>query len=130
MRMPFSTMKSDLLYIGIEDPSGVRRSLLESSKDIIQFLQRFEKLKSIRAEKYAQMAKLKVIYDDIISTFPEIKNELPKIDIKELPRMEQRKAIVNDTRLQPEQPSPKRATAVDRLEAELSEIESKLKSLQ
>lgn len=128
--MPFSTMKSDLLYIGIEDPSGVRRSLLESSKDIIQFLQRFEKLKSIRAEKYAQMAKLKVIYDDIISTFPEIKNELPKIDIKELPRMEQRKAIVNDTRLQPEQPSPKRATAVDRLEAELSEIESKLKSLQ
>ncbi|MBI3034170.1 hypothetical protein HYY72_03340 [Candidatus Woesearchaeota archaeon] len=130
-------MPSDILYMGIENPNVIRKGVLESSKDLIQFLQKYEKLKAIRAEKQAQIAKLRIIYDDILSMIPEIKSELPKIDVKTLPKW--------DVRMKEELPAEeheiaepgseekkipkKRMPSVDRLEAELNDIEQKLKSI-
>ena len=36
--------KDQAYYVGIKDPIELRRSLLESSKEMLQYLQKFEKL--------------------------------------------------------------------------------------
>lgn len=127
-------MKSDVFYVGIEDHVSVRRSILETSKSIINFLQRYEKLKALRSEKRAQVSKLRAIYDDVVGMMAGIKAELPKVDVRSLPRGHEKekpvavKAAAKAIRAQAMEARPARH-AVDRLEAELSEIEQKLKTI-
>ncbi|MBI2575225.1 hypothetical protein HYV82_05060 [Candidatus Woesearchaeota archaeon] len=123
-------MKSDIFYVGIENPVSVRRGILETSKMLINFLQRYEKLKALRSEKHAQASKLRAIYDDVVGMMADIKAELPKVDVRSLPKWHEdrllapkasAKAVAKEAR-------PVRH-AVDRLEAELTEIEQKLKTI-
>ena len=48
----------DVFYVGVRDPVEVRRSLLESAREAIHFLKRYEKLKSIRQDKTQVILKL------------------------------------------------------------------------
>lgn len=126
-------MKSDIFYVGIENHVSVRRSILETSKSIINFLQRYEKLKALRSEKHAQVSKLRAIYDDVVGMMAGIKAELPRVDVRSLPRGREARPITVKTdakalHAQPREARPARH-AVDRLEAELSEIEQKLKTI-
>ncbi len=124
-------MKNDFFYIGIENPSTVRRGILEASKELIQILQRYEKLKAIRTEKYIQTAKLKAIYDEVIELLADIKTELPPMDVKVLPKLPEieRKHSMPVENV-PNIPVKKVQTGIDKLEQELNEIEEKLKSIQ
>ncbi len=124
-------MKSDVFYVGIENPVSVRRGILETSKMIIHFLQGYEKLKALRSEKRAQVSKLRAIYDDVVGMMADIKAELPKVDVRSLPKVHEKvrpidaktavKAVAKEAK-------PSRH-AVDRLEEELGEIEQKLRTI-
>ena len=129
-------MKQEVFYVGIENPSNLRRGILETSKEMLHFLQRYEKLKEIRAQKYSEIAKLKVIYEDLKASIPFAKAELPKVDIKTLPKhSESKKEEYHDkvaARVQAEQkvPSaPKKLSGIEKLEQELADIEEKLKNI-
>ncbi len=132
-------MKSDFFYVGVENPELLRRNLLEASKGMIQVLQRYEKLKAIRAEKYANAAKLKAVYDNIVNMMSEMKAELPSPDIRSLPKHDKHEEIrmarksageKEEAPVKQEKPIKKPMTGIERLEAELNEIEQKLKAIE
>ncbi|MBI2142369.1 hypothetical protein HYU15_02685 [Candidatus Woesearchaeota archaeon] len=124
-------MKSDIFYVGIENHVSVRRGILEASKELVHFLQRYEKLKALRSEKHAQASKLRAIYDDIVGMMADIKAELPKVDVRSLPKWHQSAKTIAPKTAAKAAAKPKAPVrhAVDRLEAELGEIEKKLKTI-
>ncbi|MBI2133161.1 hypothetical protein HYU11_00605 [Candidatus Woesearchaeota archaeon] len=120
-------MKDEYFYVGIEDPGVVRRSILESSKELIQALQRYERFKALRSEKYAQASRLKMLYDGIVALLSEVKADLPSMDIKGLPKSEERHFRA---KRQADEASKKVPTGIEKLEEELNDIEKKLNAIQ
>jgi hypothetical protein len=123
-------------YVGISNPIDVRRNLLETSKDIIQILKRYESLHRIKEEKRAEMNKFRSTVSEITQLMLRLKTSLPPVRIEDLPRREvtettTRKPIapmaVKRAKVSQESAAP--GSELDRLEQELGKIEDKLKSL-
>ena len=131
------------LYIGIENPEQVRRSLLEASKSVIRALQLYEGLSSLREKKFSEMEKYKELTNEIGRLIKQLKAELPKYNLRQLPKaagriMEHEEEKAERKPLEMPQPrrekqmnmQPKRKLSeVERLERELSSIEEKLSAL-
>ena len=116
-------------YVGLKEPRELRRQLLESSKGLIQLLQKYEHFKSASAEKEAQTERLKKILTDISMLVNRLKAALPK-GIPSLGRIpgqvktpKTRGKAANTTDV------PKDRKEISKLEEELREIESKLDKL-
>ena len=131
-------MRDGLLYVGVEQPNTIRKDMLEASKELIHFLQRYEKIKSIKAEKHRHIAELKIIHTDILHLMRAMLSELPPIDVKTLPKEEEKPVVHHEKKAkhaaaeeeaaQKEHPAPKKkATPIDKLESQLAAIEEKLK---
>jgi len=122
-------------YVGISNPIDVRRNLLETSKDIIQILKRYESLHRIKEEKRAEMNKFRSTVSEITQLMLRLKTSLPPVRIEDLPRREvtetTRKPVapVSVKRAKVSQESAAPGSELDRLEQELGKIEDKLKSL-
>lgn len=121
-------MNSDIFYVGIENPGAFRRSLLECSKDVIHFLQKYEKLKSIKAQKHAHLTELKLIYQDLAHLMAELRAEMPKVEPGSLPKPKA-ETPKKEEKHEETHKAPKRLTGVEKLEAELGRIEEKLRSI-
>ena len=65
--------KEEVYYVGVKDPIEIRRSLLESSREIVQYLQRSERFKGTRSEKAEELAKLKETMREINSLMRKLK---------------------------------------------------------
>ena len=118
---------NELFFVQIKEPSEVRRSILESLKEILELLQRFEKFRHIRHEKLVKIQKLRVLTRDANKLITELKSKLPQTSLKA--------AVVKEEPRQPKKPAkkketaqPKKSSELERLESELSAIEGKLKS--
>ena len=125
-----------LFFVQIKEPSEVRRNILETLKEIVEVLQRFEKFKHLRHEKLEQINKLRSQLKDANKMLGSLRLKLPQTNLRAMP--------VREAPSQPKKPhhkkgknvktaeekAPKKeATELEKLEAELSAIESKLKSL-
>ncbi len=132
-------MKEELpLYIGIEQPQEFRRSLLEASKAVIRALQRYEGISGIRERKFREIERYKNLANEIAGLLRQLKNELPKYNLRALPKGAGAGLEIMGTG-KPQQAgvgevgtklnAPKRLTEVERLERELSQIEDKLRTL-
>ncbi len=122
-------MKDESFYVGIENPVTVRTSMLEASKVLVQLLQKYESIRTIRAEKEAQASKLKVIYEDLVSMVSSLKSEFPAIDLKSLPAAGPVMRVEKKGKSEGQTVKRMPVSNIDRLEAELNEIEQKLKGL-
>lgn len=145
--------EEDVFFVGVEDPIELRRSILESSKDLLQYLQRFEKFKEVRMEKQEQLLKLSAVGEEIRKLVRKLKAELPKTRIrarlhkheeamKKKAAAEKRKKKAKVAKkakkkvkkapprpkpaVKPAAPAPKPMTDLEKLEAELGAIESRL----
>lgn len=137
--------KDEIFYVGIRDPIEIRRSLLESSKDMVHSLQRFERFKEVRKEKLEElnevrktmnvvkklMSQLKKTLPDAPSVRVELGQEKRKVELKK-----HKKATTKNSskkKVKPvevkERVSPKEMNELEKLEAELSAIEGKLSRL-
>ena len=67
----------DVFYVGIRDPIDVRRSLLESARETIHFMKRYEKLKSIRTEKIQMLLKLDTEVKELRALLSKLKKMFP-----------------------------------------------------
>jgi uncharacterized coiled-coil DUF342 family protein len=133
--------RKEAFYVGLAEPVAVRRNLLETSKALIQLLQKFEKLKDVRSEKHKAVSKLHELFKEISAELIEIKHDLPHYRISELPKKKEgrpkivlpKKAKIipkkQAKKVAPAMPKPKRASELDKLERELSSIEAKLKGI-
>ena len=127
--------REDILFVEVNEPEEVRRCVLESLKDIVESLQRFEKFKDIREDKIENINKLGQIVKETGKLVSDLKNSLPgakiraiKLSRHELP--EKKKPAARKNTAVAEEKKEKPLTELQKLESELSEIESKLNSLR
>jgi len=146
--------KEEVFFVGIKDPIELRRSLLESSKEMVQYLQRNERFKEIRKEKAEEILKLKALIEDMQKLMRKVKSELPKTNIRASAKkrvekeehkqaaVAKRKRTMAKNKKQEEKAAkkaakakevpaappekPKKLSDLEKLEAELGEIESQL----
>jgi hypothetical protein len=120
--------KKEIFYVGVTDPTEVRRNLLESTRDIVIFLRTYENFKRIRAEKVREIEKLKLQIQEITRILNKLRRDLPKTRLREkaeeIVEKGGRKPVVKIS-----QPRKTEGSDVDRLEQELNAIEEKLKLL-
>jgi len=141
--------KKNVFYVGIKDPIEIRRSLLESSKEIVQLMQDFERFKDIREQKFLLKEELKKDIAAIQKMMKALKKAVPKTELRvrlmheheeyeeELlkPKKKSKKSKKSKTS---KKSSTKKAkpvekkkpvTELDKLEDELRKIEEKLGNL-
>ena len=134
--------EADVFFVEMKEPLYVRKGILESMKEIIHFLQEYERFKQVKADKEKYIADLKKVINDLNSLVTKLKTELPKKQMKDLPeelkktimlkKKEKKKkakaeCVVKEELPEPEQP---KRSEVDKLEDELVAIEQKLSRLQ
>ena len=117
-----SKMKEQNVYfVEVAGSTDIRRSLLESSKQLVQILKRYEILKGIRVEKVEQIAKLKKISKEINLLATRLRKEFPETKLR-----------VKSSKHAPAPAAPvqtKDTSELQKLEGELSRIEGKLNRL-
>ncbi len=132
-------IKSEVLYMGISNPVDVRRSILECARDMVHFLQMFEKFRVIREEKKEATVILKKQIKELNTLINKFKAALPKTNIRtgiKKPKIEfeapaekhEEKAAEKAQENSSEIPDIN-VDDIEALEAELHEIEDKLNFL-
>ena len=121
--------------VHIADPKMLRKDLLESLREIIIFMQGYEKFRQIQEEKVAHFSSLKARSRDLNNLvdnklkhyFPKgkagpvkVKTEAPPVEEPELPAGREPMVVTGPREL------PRRSD-LDELESQLKDIESQLK---
>ena len=119
---------NELFFVQIREPSEIRRSVLESLKEILELLQRFEKFRHIRHEKLVKIQKLRVLMRDTNKLIGELKSKLPQTSLKGVVVKEESRQANKPAKKKEEHQPKKNKSELERLESELSAIEGKLKS--
>ena len=124
--------QNEVFFVQITEPAQVRRNVLESLKQILELLQRFEKFKPIRHEKMSKIQKLRALMRDANKLMADLKSKLPQTSFKSIAPKGDKKPVKKIAPKKDEAAQPKVAkkekTELEKLESELSAIESKLKS--
>ena len=122
------------VFIKIDNPSTVRRGLLESAKEIIGTKQLLEEIEKTRKEKNKAVRELKKTVSEINKNFMLLKKEVPKETLDNLGiKLEEKKVEevkpVEKLEVKKEEPKPVEEVKKSILEMELDEINSRLNSL-
>ncbi|MBI2208325.1 hypothetical protein HYU50_02415 [Candidatus Woesearchaeota archaeon] len=128
----------DILFVGIREPGEVRRNILESLKDIVEVLQRFEKFKHARKEKLYSIGKLSNDLKGINKILSDLKAAIPETKLREIKikavlkeeKKEKQKKRRHGKRSKDAEGEKRPSTEIERLESELGAIEEKLRGLQ
>ena len=124
--------KSELFFVEIREPGEVRRHILETLKEVLELLQKFESFKHLRHEKMVRIDKLRVLMRDTNKLMGVLKAKLPQASLKGMvPKQHAPKAkkITAKKKEEKAEKVPKKErTELDKLQSELNAIESKLKS--
>lgn len=113
-------MDEEPFYVGIREPVEIRRNLLESSKAILQNLQRYEKIKSIREEKVKTLNKLKKAMGELKTLHAQLKKALPDKGLRAV-KVKSPKA---------KKVKKEKEDEIKSLEKELNEVERELSKLR
>jgi hypothetical protein len=113
--------QNELYYVHIGQSHGVRRSILEASKVLIECLRRYEKFKAVRAARMKASSDLAATIREINEISAQMRIEIPKIKVPNVKVVEEKKA-----RPQPQAPPPEDQDELRKLEAAIAEIESRL----
>lgn len=127
----------ELFFVQVSQPNEVRRHILQTLKEIVEVLHRFENFRQIRHEKIASIHKLRALLKDANKMLGSLKLKLPETNlrataIKQITKHSKKPAHKKKGKSAEEKPekAPKREmTEIEKLESQLNAIESKLKSL-
>lgn len=117
-------------YVGLKDPTDLRRNLLECSKMVVRSLQKYERFRDLRRQKIENTLKLKSIIKEIKKYNNDLMSMLPETKVKEK-KKEKTKIPKGKKEIEEEisKAEIKKMSELEKLEAELSSIESKLDTL-
>lgn len=127
----------EIFFAEVREPFDVRRNLLESLKDIVENLKRFEQFKTVREEKIENIIKLRTTIKEINKLASNLKASFPQTDLRAI-KIEKKKAIKMPTRKKKKAKARKEEkietekplSELEKLESELNAIESKLSALK
>jgi archaellum component FlaC len=117
--------EEETYFVGVKYPNDIRRNILESQKGAISFLRRYEEIKRLRTAKTEKIEKLNHTIDDINKLVAKIRRDLPRTKLRqELPESADRKVHEME-----EEGKAIRSSEIEKLNAELANIEKKLKNI-
>jgi hypothetical protein len=118
-------IKEEPLFVGVENPANIRRSVLESAKELVSMLRRMEELKKIRLQKIELMEHINIDLRSIKTLVIKLKRKLPT----QVARDHTPKPVPNVRAVASNNPITKARTELQILEDEIAAIESKLKGV-
>jgi len=124
---------NEIYFVEVTNPNYVRRNILESIKDIVEGLQRFEKFKDTRKDKINNINKLDKILKEINKVIPSLKNSMPETKLRAITKKqppEKKETSVNKKVIFAGEKKKEPVGELQKLEDELSEIEGKLQGLR
>ena len=130
---------NELLFVKLKNPVELRRGVLETARDVIELLQRYEKFKNIKEERTQRTNELATTIREINKLFNKMKSKLPKTQIRiegeqeKVPEKVEKQPIAKKrARSIKVQAAPmlRPLTELDKLEAELKDIESKIEKIK
>jgi len=127
-------VKEPEYMIQINDPRTARKNILESLREVIIFMQNYEKFKSIQLEKVATFSQLKKDVSEINSMVDKLKHYFPKGKLKLISEEKHPEETVHQEPLM-EKPKPvpapvkKTVSELDELESQLKDIEGQLRTM-
>lgn len=127
-KMPKSE-EEEKFYVGISNPTSLRRNLLEGSKNIIGSLQRYEKSKDIRKKKIEKIFELRKLIRSIKKLNSSLNSKLPyfpKVTKKRVKKKIEKESIEPELEKEIEKV---KSSELKKLEDELKNIESELSKL-
>ena len=123
---------NEIFFVQVKEPVEVRKDILESLKEILELLHRFEKFKQERHKKLERIQHLRKLVRDSNKLIGNLKLKLPQINLKGIAARDSPKPVKKAQKKKGEKEvqkeRPKNKTELEKLEGELSAIESKLKS--
>ncbi len=134
--MKKNQQQEEPLFVGVRGPLEIRRNLLEASRGVVESLKRYETLKVTREKKMVAVTNLKKDIKDISKLVFKLRASLPTVTVKPPPIAKEKAITVVKKepvvkkfvkKVAPVVKKPK--TELDKLEDELSDIESKLNSI-
>jgi hypothetical protein len=116
-------MDDERYFVGVNNHLEVRRNILESSRDMIQTMQSYEKVKAIREAKLKRLRQLRTVVKELDLLMARLQEQLPKTNL--------RAAMVEPApsamKVHAKNKKDKReVNEIERLESQLKEIEQEL----
>ena len=129
-----SRKEEDVVYVGIDDPVGLRREVLEASKSLVSVLKGQHSLRDVRITKHKLIEELRNKVTGIGELVAEAKQLLPHTEKLNLPEEKVTKPAKAATAAAKKTkavsaPKARIETHIDKFERELQDIEKKLRSL-
>ena len=121
-------MEEEVYYVNVREPRDTRRKILETSRQVVLALQKYENYKLRRIKKIDYMNSLRKNLKEINDLIARLKKELPQVKIKKRPTSNE--AETKPVKKTVKKQASKGKGALDDLERELYDIESKLKELK
>ena len=121
----------NIFFVEVRESDEIRRDVLESIKEIVKNLQRFENFKEIRKKKIESINILEKAISEVSKIIPDLKKSLPGVKIRAVgKRKSRRKKVITKGKKTPEEIAKRKpVTELQKLESDLSEIENKLQGL-
>ncbi|MDP2749913.1 MAG: hypothetical protein Q8O89_03720 [Nanoarchaeota archaeon] len=124
-------------YVSLKDPVEIRKNILESSKGIIQLLQRYDHIVELKNNRLHKIAELRKIAKELARLAGQLKMALPSVDSIERESKREASKVEKEIKTKQkeikEKPKPvlenRKTSELKKLESELLEIENKLKNL-
>ncbi len=118
--------QDEVFYANIESSVEVHRSILESSKNVLSSLKKYEAFKQIRKYKIEYLMQLKHVMGEINLLANRLRRELPKTGLRAAVKKKAPELILK--KYQKSRPRPE--TDIDKIEEDLDDIEAKLSVLE
>ncbi len=118
-------------YVGVNNPSGLRKELLECSKEVVSVLKNYDKVNSVRQEKIEKTVELQKILAEIKRLNSILKERLPSEKVRAKPLKVGKSSAKKKTvqKAQPKSIPEEPDSEIKKLEDELVEIEDRLNKL-
>jgi hypothetical protein len=126
-----ASKSKEVFYVNINNSHDLRRTILETSKQVIENLHSFEKFKTIRAERIKAMEQLIIQFREINDISSQMKIDMPKIKMPAF-----KKKLEAKVKKEVEQEKPKKEfkhetdDELKKLEAAISQIENRLEEIK
>lgn len=117
------------IFVGVKEPDELQKDILEASRDILTSLKGYEQLKGIKEKKISYISQLRKKVAETNRLLGQAKSLLPGSEAyKHFRSAEKARNVKEPTEKQKVEPT-KDISEVDKLEAELNDIENKLNEI-
>ena len=89
-KKPHKETEEEVFYVGLQEPVEIRRNILEVSKDMVNYLQHFERLKTLRKEKQEAVHRIREDVKHLKTLINKLRMIMPKTKLR-LPMHEEHK---------------------------------------